>query len=342
MKNAEIIFRADGSTETGLGHIVRSVSLANMVASLGTVTLITQSDDDFTARLTSAYKINQLTFSGGRFEEDFFRYVSAIAEKRRVIVVLDGYDFDQAYQIRLKSSGIKLVMIDDLQTLGYACDAIINPAEIDSTEYYPAGIPVFSGKNYTLLRPLFLEAASKPKTFREFQGKLFVSFGASDPGNKTLELLEAFKDSAEIEVINVLTSELNPHLASLTAFAATATPSIQFHQNLDEAGLFKLISDCDGCITSASTIASEVISIGKPLICAITAENQQALYESLVKNGVCTGAGDLSGTMAVDWKILTETFRNVAAVKEQLTQQHHYLDGLSAERYIHLFQDLLA
>jgi|GEM_PF-962110 len=345
MGTTEIIVRADGNKAIGLGHVVRSLALAHMVSELAPVTFATQFPDPFISSLTGN-TIQELSFPAGNYEEAFFNYVQQALTERRVVLVLDGYHFDNSFQQPFKEAGARIVYIDDHLSLQEYCDVLINPAEGITSERYPQPLKAafYSGRKYALLRPAFLEAAKKQAAPTRDPEVLLLSFGATDPEGMTIRMLNLLQEKQQVQIIHVLTSRLNKNLEALEDHRDKHDNRVQLHFDLDETALFRLIDRSDLCITSSSTVAVEIISVGKPLICGISAANQALLYASFEQEQLCIGAGNLAETFftASDCALLLQDFSDSALRDKLVRNQKNYIDGLSGERIREFFRTLIA
>src|SRR5688572_20500427 len=115
-----INIRVDGNAVIGHGHVVRCQALAQMVGEqFDSRFFCKEIPENLQAELTAQdFSVTLL-----RNEDDFLN-----ALRPGDLVVLDGYDFDYHYQVRVRERGVTLVLIDDLVFGNYFADAIINHA----------------------------------------------------------------------------------------------------------------------------------------------------------------------------------------------------------------------
>src|SRR5688572_723719 len=130
----KIIFRTDGNSNIGLGHIMRCIALSQMLKEdFNNIVFFIREPSESISELFKREGIQLVSLIE---EEEFFSTLSA-----KEIVVLDGYHFDTAYQKKVKSSGSQLVCIDDLRDKHFVADILINPApglveaEYDAEKY---------------------------------------------------------------------------------------------------------------------------------------------------------------------------------------------------------------
>ena len=125
-ENQTIVFRADGSSEIGLGHIIRSSALAYMLK------------DEFECILATRCKIDSLletlktSFSNiiSLPDQDYNLETQLLADilPAQNLIVLDGYNFDSQYQRLLVNKGFDLFSIDDIHAFQFHSKVIINHA----------------------------------------------------------------------------------------------------------------------------------------------------------------------------------------------------------------------
>ena len=111
----KIYFRCDGSTEIGLGHIIRSLALADMIKDHFQISFITASNDEKILSLFNPFNVFSIS--------DYYDKSDEIIELFRIVekncIVTDGYKFDSQYQARIIQNGNKLVCIDDIHAFHF-------------------------------------------------------------------------------------------------------------------------------------------------------------------------------------------------------------------------------
>ena len=129
MDKPAVVFRADGSAQTGLGHLVRSSALAKMLAADFDCRLIyRECPASLLPELEGSFSgIEQLPEGGTAEAEGFIRHLVQSGEAN-AIVVLDGYRFDADYQSTLLDAGHRVVCIDDIHEYAFPAHLVINHA----------------------------------------------------------------------------------------------------------------------------------------------------------------------------------------------------------------------
>lgn len=108
----KILFRADGSAQTGMGHIMRSLALADMLGEAKTTPFDRRfaiaNPPDSTRKLLAKLHIPLVELASNELDE-LLTHVTADD-----VVVLDGYQYDESFQRAVRKQAHKLVFIDDL------------------------------------------------------------------------------------------------------------------------------------------------------------------------------------------------------------------------------------
>ena len=170
-----IIIRADGGSSIGMGHVVRSLALAEMLKSEFDIYFAIQNPSDYVLNTIQKTTSNLISLpSTNNFIEDLNNFLNHL--KGDEIVVLDGYNFESEYQNGIKEKGCKLVVIDDLHSWHQVADFVINHADGASQMDYSAEsyTEFYLGLNYILLRKEFLHSDFRKNKITSVS-KFFIS-----------------------------------------------------------------------------------------------------------------------------------------------------------------------
>ena len=158
MSKTKVVFRADGNSEIGLGHVIRSLALSEMLKK--------EFDCVFAIQEPSEALYEQIMAACGNIiqlpacSENEYTFINELDNYLfgNEIVVLDGYRFSTNYQQQIKSKGCSLVCIDDIHSYYFVADAIINHAGGISKDEYSSEkyTQFYLGPQFALLRPPFL------------------------------------------------------------------------------------------------------------------------------------------------------------------------------------------
>ena len=280
MKIKNILFRADSSSDIGIGHIMRDLVLAKQF----------KKDNVCFATRNLKGNINDVIIENGfslnilhtNENEELF----ALIEKLEIdLVVIDHYEIDYDYekQLKIKYPNLKIMVLDDTYER-HCCDILLNH-NISADKYkYKELVPEYCelrcGSKYTLLREEFIiekkniikKNISKVKT-------IFIAMGGADHSNINLRILDVLKEFDNIRAI-VVTTTANKNLKTLEEYVKNEE-WIKLHVNSKKIAHLMNISDF--AIVSPSVTVNEVFFMELPFIAIRTAGNQQDMYEFLAK-----------------------------------------------------------
>lgn len=289
----QIFFRADGNSEIGLGHITRSMALAEMLSpEFEAIFLVQNPSKSLKAKITEAYELLELPAT-----QNYTTEAEQIAQQylsSETVIVLDGYHFRTDYQRTLKAAGAKVVCIDDLHAWHFEADAVINHAEGVSPQLYSCEpyTRLFLGIKYALLRYPFREAAKKRTTSKKSVSKVLICFGGADPLNLTSKMTELCLQVSRLMQVHVVLGSAYTFKDKFISFAQSHRV-IQHHENLGAGEMCRLMQTCDVAITPASGIAYEVLATHTPWIGGYYTDNQRGIYEGLkVQQAIYGDLGD--------------------------------------------------
>jgi UDP-2,4-diacetamido-2,4,6-trideoxy-beta-L-altropyranose hydrolase len=335
MSTPRVIFRVDGNAQIGLGHVIRCLALADMLAP--------RFRCEFTMRNPSAELHRQVLAAGhlladvpaevepGGEEAQWLRHQAAAPA---ALVVLDGYQFTAAYQRIVSYGHFGLACLDDLITAPVWANLVLNQAGGVTAEAYAAapGATLCLGPAYALLRPAFQARAGQQTDARPWTGRVFLNMGGADPGNATENILGQLLALFPGREIAVVTGAAYPHQATLTAFAA-AFPMVQLHHNLSAPQLSRLLLSCDIMVCPPSGMAYECCAVGGLLLLHQTADNQQAMFDFLWDNGLAMPLPEIGAHDNDDAHLQ-------ALATELRAHQQQLFDGQAAQRLRTAFEDL--
>lgn len=326
----KVIFRADGNSTIGYGHVIRSLALAKMLNKEFECRFYIQQPNKFLQN-----EINSVVHQIEILPEEPNYYNEA---KRLVsmeltgdeLVVLDGYHFDQNYQQIIKNNGNSLIYIDDLAQEYFVVDAVINHADGMAPSDYlaEAYTQYYLGNKYALLRPPFLDKAMQPRRIQRVDSVL-ISMGGSQKETLTINILEACRglDIQHIDVIGNKPQTYNELFTSLDY------PSINFHFQISASKLAGLMSRNQIAICPASTLSLEACAVGMGLITGYFSNNQKNIYEGLLDNEMALGVGDFHMVDKNQWaETISKLVYNSDIIQNQVDHQKIKIDGFSPDR----------
>ena len=326
----KVIIRVDGNSNMGLGHIYRGLALAEMLKDQFDVVFIIR-------QTTTTIPIEDSGFSFSLIPENI--ELSEEAEwlkdffENDAIIILDGYQFDENYQKKLKNNNFKLIYIDDLALGIQKADFVINhnpgasETDYETAEYTKLAL----GLDYAMLRPAFLEIA-KQKRFINNIDTAFVCFGGSDTYDYTLQSVKALLEINQFKKINVVVGEAyrNKEIFELSK----TNPKINISKNLSEIELISVMVESNFAIAPSSTILLELLAIGMPILSGYYVENQKRFYHYFKDNNLVFGIDDFKDIT------VEELNQNIMNLLNMPYHDRNIIDGFQKKRFIEIINTL--
>lgn len=301
-----LLIRADASVAMGTGHVMRCLALAQAWQDKGgkPTFAIGERVPALEARLQAErMEIVPLDVESG-FPDSAARLVQLARARGAEWIALDGQQFSESYEDALKSSGLKLLVIDD-GGLNRPCSAdfILNQNCEAAENLYPKRGPrtqLLLGSPYILLRKEFLEWRDWKQKVEPKAKRLLVTMGGSDPDNLTglaIQCLRLVK-TKELEV-EIVVGNSNPHLDQLQTEVATLDLDVRLATNiLDMPGR---MARADFALIAAGGTLWELLFMGCPTMSFGRDAVQRSILDCLERRGiVChvTGAERIHPALA--------------------------------------------
>lgn len=305
-----LVVRADGNAQIGFGHVMRCLAIVNG-SSFSDILWISSDQLNETIQRESKSFIQFQLISN---ELEFQKLL-----KDTDVVLLDGYQFSQTDHHKIRSTGAKLILIDDLANQPVSGDVVINPTPGFSSEKYISDRPALflMGLNYAMLRAPFLSLAKEAEIEKEI-GSVLICMGGSDPMNFTEQILEV-TITEPFQSIHVVVGSGYQFHSSLDRFK---DPRIVMHRSLDAQEMAELMSRCEWGIYPSSGILLEALAAKQRIISGVTADNQRFVHEAHLKLNTLIDAQDFSSVA------LKTAFKKM----DLFPQSQQVIDGLSVER----------
>lgn len=295
MGKTKIFFRADGSSQIGLGHVFRCLSLAELLRDDFESMFLIQNPSVKIGKLIleTCSKLIELPSSQNLEEEAQFILQNYIPEDS--IVVLDGYHFSHSYHRQIKEHPNHLVCIDDIPGKHMVADVVINHAPgIQPNAYsHEPYTQLCLGLGYSLIRPPFLMTAQQAREIDKLE-TVFICFGGSDPHNLTVKVLTLLLEQVpELQTFHAVIGAANVHKDSLlTLSKQIGNNRVYLHENLTATKMCQLLQTCDLAIVPGSSVLFEVAAVKMPIISGYYVDNQIKVYEGFSELNLIYGIGD--------------------------------------------------
>lgn len=256
LSRLHIVFVVRGDKSVGMGHVYRSLSLAD--ALLG-------NQIQFLAFDSNNETIDLITRSGYQYKA--FKSLESvskhIAKIRPDIVINDILDTEESYIRNILASKVFVVNFEDLGKGSLLANLVFNALYEFSS---PPPNHRFGAK-YVCLKEDFL--FSKPAPFRDPATTLLITFGGVDENNLTVRtclILQRLLSKSSLERILVVLGPGYAHRAEFD-FCMTGLPSkvqqkIQVYESV--SNMAKLMRKADIAVTSNGRTVYELAAMGVP------------------------------------------------------------------------------
>jgi UDP-2,4-diacetamido-2,4,6-trideoxy-beta-L-altropyranose hydrolase len=333
----KILFRADGSSGAGLGHLYRLFSLVETVKD--TLEFVFVTHETSTASIIPK-KYNIIFIPKEISTVDEPEWLVTNFSPLEYIIIADGYQFTSVYQKQIKQKGYGLIYIDDLAKEHMFADVVINHSPyVQEQHYQKEGYTRLAlGTEYALLRPLFLKAAKKNRGVNTLDSA-FVCFGGSDPYNLTLKAVEAllqFHNFKNIHVVLGGAYRYNEVFKLKDKFPG----KVYLHQNLSEKKLLEVMQECHFAIAPASTILYELCCVQMPIFSGFYVDNQELIYKGFLNHNAIYKGGNMRDYQVLDFANKIKDILKDKKFNSQLGAQSLMFDDKITGRHLNIIKKL--
>ena len=340
-----LIIRADASVRSGMGHVMRCLSLAEGWKEYGGRAVIVSCCDN--SELRNRFESEGVEFIAvERPHPDPSDLANTLAVAQKIggadrmsdtWVVLDGYHLDTGYQRRIKEAGFKLLCIDDYgHASHYYADIVLNQNISADSARYDAREPytnLLLGPRFALLRSEFRRWKNWERGIPDVARALLVTMGGSDPDNVTLKIVRLLRQlRADVQKVVIVTGPAYPYSHQLLKEIESAGLGIRVMTSPES--MPDLIAEADIAISSGGTTCTELAFMGLPFFVVVLAENQLLNAAAHQQNGTAFNLG-APASLA---RGMVKSVGNLAldrAQRRRMSQKgRNLVDGAGQERVI--------
>ncbi len=326
----KVLFRADANSKMGVGHVMRSVALAQYLTRQNIqVRFLTVTESDAMCEYLKKQKF-ETVFLEAKNKDESFKDILNDLNQGFDWLVLDSYHFDEYHHTKLKESKVRLLVISDVPPYSQFADLILNHA-LQDQKFVSSDPRCLFGTQYALIREELIGAAK-----REHRGKqnLLVTLG----GGLFPEILEKI-----LRALNLVTdSNLNVKVLCGFSFDYKSI-QIETHHKIDfvsqSLDIREHLEWADLCMSAAGGTSWELCFFGVTGIIGIVAENQIEIAHNLDEQGVFKSIGHYQkcsqATLAAELKKL---LTNESIIDRMRLKARKLVDGKGPERIFQAMQ----
>ncbi|MGD6816612.1 cytidylyltransferase domain-containing protein [Metabacillus sp. 113a] len=258
LNKKRVIIRVDGYKEIGLGHIYRSLTLANGIM-----------DHELIFLMNNQHQLGIDIVKSQNFTVETFddNAMHKISEIKPDIIINDILDTKKEYILNLKEMGIKVFNFEDLGSGAEYADAVFNAL-------YPGSVPsgnFFTGEKYYCARNEFLNI--KPKKIASKVNNILLTYGGTDPNNLTLKTLNSITKSKHDFKVTIILGPGYTYEDALNEKINKLSKEVTICRSVKNIAEFMLNADI--IFSSAGRTMYEIAMVGTPAI--IIAQNYREM-----------------------------------------------------------------
>ena len=325
-----LVIRADAGSRMGTGHVMRCIALGQAWKDTGGQVFFVSCCESERVRnriREEGFSLVELSGAYPTSEEDLLSTLDIAEQTSAAWVVVDGYHFDFSYQKVLRTTGLKVLLIDDCNHLPqYECDLLLNQNMGAEELRYVCNSECqrLLGLPYVMLRREFRHSTKKREIGSSVRN-ILVTMGGSDPDNVTCEVIGAFRQlGLENVSVKILVGASNAHAESLRDAVKGLSGSVELLFSVVDVP--SLICWADFAISAAGSTCWELAALRVPFMTVVLADNQErvALMLEKVAGVKCAGRSDLELQ-----KRLYEFFLEILQGKQSMfVESRNKLSGL--------------
>ena len=311
-----VALRCDSSVEIGTGHVTRCYALAQELVSRGVAT-------DFVGSIANVPILDKLPNQvriKPESETDWEEYS---------VAVLDSYNLEPEYALRIKSFGPKIAVIADDATPALPGDLYIEPS-VNLLWKPPAGyehVERLKGPEFALIRSELRQSTndiSNPPIADET--RVLVLLGGSGLSPYQLPLLAAL-DSLCVPLRVTL-------VTALPDIGQERLDHIKMDISAPRHDLENLLRSTDLVISAAGVSSWEVLSTGKPLGIIAVVDNQEPNYSYMSETAIAEPLGRVYRNEPIDLNQLQSFLAHNFSNESMAVRASKMVDGKGASRVV--------
>lgn len=281
--------RADASPEIGGGHVMRCLTLADVLTLHGWTCNFfcsKQTPRTVTALERSRHELfllsdRQLGSAGAIFRE---------LPQAPDLIVIDAYSLFLSFEKECAGAAGRVLVISDAPDRDHHCDLLLDQTFGRTSDAYSGYVPeectLLCGSSYALIRPEFAALRDQSLRRREIPKpitRILVAMGMTDPLRMTGLALDAIEKCALAAGVDVIIGPGASGLAEVRERAARSAGRIRLH--VDPPNSAELVAAADVAIGAAGSAAWERCCLGLPTLTLQIADNQKHVMANLASRG---------------------------------------------------------
>ena len=328
LRESRVLFRVDGGPELGMGHVFRSLAIADVLRGnmRAEIAFLMSAHHAPGVRTVQDHGYDVRTAGTGLPE-----CLSAIRAFSPDILIND---------LRAPIDGSYLRAVSHLETT--TVNLVDTPDDLQSTEAYEHLIvsvmsedqktpeSFYGGPEYAILREHF---RGRPKTVREEARLVLLSFGGSDPQGLTIKAARALGAlPGTVELVAVTGPAFSDPRALESSLPGLPHP-LRLERDVSGDRLAELMLEADLMVGSGGMSVYEIAALGTPGVVLAQNEREDKRMRDFARHGTVRYLG--LGTDVADADLFAEVdglLRDASRRREMSARGRSLVDGLGAAR----------
>jgi UDP-2,4-diacetamido-2,4,6-trideoxy-beta-L-altropyranose hydrolase len=284
-KKLNICFRVDGNENIGLGHVYRTMSLANEfnIRHHSVFFLIREDNAVQDILDKNGYKITTIKKTLSLIDE--IEYLNSFLNNNQIdIIVMDLYIADQKYIRYINKVNRLLVVIDVLHDMTLDVDIIINGGiyAVNSFDLSKnRNKTILLGPQYNLVRSQFKNFPNK--VINNSVKNILITIGGSDVNNLTYDIVVALLEIDKSINYHIVFGKASKNDSKINKIVKM-NKKIHIYHNVED--MATLMERNDIAISACGTTLYELSATGIPTIGIIQAKNQIIQAKRFEQEGI--------------------------------------------------------
>ncbi|MBK9521658.1 MAG: UDP-2,4-diacetamido-2,4,6-trideoxy-beta-L-altropyranose hydrolase [Rhodocyclaceae bacterium] len=300
-----IAFRTDASLHIGTGHVMRCLTLADVLKQRGAKVrfvcrhlpdhlrdMLIERDHQVVMLNSSRndVSVDDLAHShwlGVSQTQDARDTSKALSDQKWDLLVVDHYALDVRWETASRDAAKKLLVIDDIADRQHDCDVLLDQnlyADMDTryVDKVPAHCQLLLGPRYALLRDEFRRSREKISPRNAPIKRVLVFFGGVDHDDYTSRAVDAIARIGDSDMhVDVVIGTQHPRREEIEAACALH----EFDCHIQTNRMADLMLAADLAIGAGGSTTWERCCLGLPTIVFAVAENQERASKALANTG---------------------------------------------------------
>ena len=294
-----IIVRADAGPEIGVGHIMRCLSVADVLKKQEEIVFF--SANEYARRIVNdrGFECFVLGTDYRNMQEEVGVLKETDYYKKSCSIVVDSYYVTDDYFKEIRENK-KLVYFDDYMEQAYSTDAIINYNIFADIEKYKEIYRNISKATKFILGPMYAPlrkefSGRKQITVEDKVSNVLILAGGADPCHVEKGLTDVIKEECSGKertgiqyhfVVGALSEDYDYLREAECAFPSV----IKLYRDVKD--MRSLMQQSDMAVSAAGSTLYELCACGVPTITYVSADNQKKAENAFVYQKLMLSAGD--------------------------------------------------